>query len=142
MASKIEWGASDHAAQEILAGIMHDSGLSYRAMESQANAGISYTRFHDIANGRRAPVRLTEFLAICDVCGADPVETMRRIMCETARIRAARDSPTPASAVDFSDDEARIEETKRRAFAGDMNLAANMDPNKQHYIDGDGIGEP
>lgn len=49
---------------------------------------MSFARVRDIVQGRRAPVRLSEFLAICDVCHADPVQTLRQIIAEAARIQA------------------------------------------------------
>lgn len=47
---------------------------------------MSYNRVRDIELGRRAPVKLSEFLLICDVCDADPVQTLRDIIAEAQRI--------------------------------------------------------
>lgn len=127
MATKIEWSASDYAAQRIIARIYTGSGLSYRAVESRVNIGISFTRVRDIVQGRRAPVRLSEFLAICDICGADPAETLREIIAEAKRIEEERDR------------ERRVEETKRILEEHPLELAAYTDPDKAMYIEhGDG----
>lgn len=97
---------------------MKDSGLSYRAMESKADAGISFARFRDIAQGNKAPVRLSEFLAICDVCGADPVQTVRDILAEARRIEAERAADEMADRIAANPEQ--------------FDVAANDDPNKEN----------
>lgn len=47
---------------------------------------MKYSRVRDIELGRRAPVKLSELLVICDVCGVSPVDATRRILDEAARI--------------------------------------------------------
>ena len=94
MATKVSWGPADYAAQEILGDIYLDSGHSYRRGEELSNGFISYNRVRDICLGRRAPVRLSEMLIICQICGADPVAIFKQIIERSREIKAqeARDA--------------------------------------------------
>lgn len=130
MAAKIEWSAADYAARDELARIIDDSGIAYRVIAERMGGYVSHVRIGCIRNGLKAPVRISEFLGICDVCGADPVETLRRIIREAQRIQSAHDSPASANTVDLSDDEARIAETKRILAEDPMSLAAYEDDHK------------
>ncbi|KAA8831437.1 hypothetical protein EMO89_01490 [Bifidobacterium tissieri] len=134
MATKVEWSPTDYAAQEELLEMIQQSGYSYRVLESKTDIGISFARIRDIALGKRAPVRLSEFIAICQACRQDPVSTLRRIIQRAETIKAP-----PAPAINADDEQARIEETLRRVQQGDMTIVADHDPLKQQYIDhGDG----
>lgn len=73
--------------------MMTSRKLSNLGVDKKTNHQIAYSRLRDIRNGLKAPVRMSEFLLICDVCRADPVQALRDIIAEAARIRAARDSP-------------------------------------------------
>lgn len=140
MATKIEWQPYDYAAQRILAKIIRDSRLSYRAIEKEAGYCVSFARFRDIALGRRAPVRLSEFLAICDICHADPVQTLRDIITEAKRIQAEQDARKREEAARVARRrelaataarESRLEEETLRQLATDpLSLAAYHDPHK------------
>lgn len=55
-------------------------------MASKIGDIVSYNRIRDIRLGLKAPVRMSEYLAICDACGADPVQTLREIITEARRI--------------------------------------------------------
>ena len=111
------WKPEDQAAHRILHDLIDQSGKSYRTIAQQTGLEISHVRIGDIHNGDKAPVRLSEFIAICDVCHADPVATLREII-ELAR---------------------QIEEDSRRAeivdaIAADpeaFGVAANKDKNKR-----------
>lgn len=143
MATKIEWQPSDYAAKEILGTIIEESGLSYRAIESRAGGIVSYARFRDIVVGRRAPVRLSEFLAICEVCQVDPVQTLRDIIREAERIQHERDQPTPIPTMEELEAAARRESELAAATLDRLNndpysLAAYQDPHK-HDPDPDNI---
>lgn len=99
MAAKIEWTAIDYAAKDQLARVIDESGLAYRVIAERMGGTVSHVRIGYIHNGEKSPVRLSEFLAICDVCHADPVQTLRQIIAEAQRIQteqAARErSPAP-----------------------------------------------
>lgn len=86
MAAKIEWTAMDYAAKDALAKIIDDSALAYRVIAERMGGVVSHVRVGYIHNGEKSPVRLSEFLAICDVCNADPVQTLRDIIAEASRI--------------------------------------------------------
>lgn len=78
----------DYAAKDALAKIIDDSALAYRVIAERMGGVVSHVRVGYIHNGEKSPVRLSEFLAICDVCNADPVQTLRDIIAEASRIAA------------------------------------------------------
>ena len=82
MATKIEWDIFDYAARDVLSGLLDELGASYREMENLTQGEVTYSRIRDIKMGNKAPVRLSEFLLICEVCNADPVQTLREIITE------------------------------------------------------------
>lgn len=123
MAAKIEWTAMDYAAKDALAKIIDDSALAYRVIAERMGGVVSHVRVGYIHNGEKSPVRLSEFLAICDVCNADPVQTLREIIAEARRIETEQER------------ERRVEETKRILADNPMELAAYTDPDKEKYIE-------
>lgn len=100
---------------------------------------VSYNRIRDIRLGLKAPVRMSEYLAICDACGADPVQTLREIITEARHMELEQQTATtkkPASERLVVDDEqARIDETLKKLHRGDMDIVALED---EHKFDGDG----
>lgn len=123
MATKIEWNSFDYAARDVLDELLDKLGVSYREMENMTQGEVTYSRIRDIKMGNKAPVRLSEFLIICDVCGADPVQTVRGIIAEAKRIEEEQER------------ERRVEETKRILADNPMELAAYTDPDKEKYIE-------
>lgn len=123
MAAKIEWTAMDYAAKDALAKIIDDSALAYRVIAERMGGVVNHVRVGYIHNGEKSPVRLSEFLAICDVCNADPVQTLRDIISEAKRIEEEQKR------------ERRVEETKRILADNPMELAAYTDPDKEKYIE-------
>ena len=83
----------DYAAKDALAKIIDDSALAYRVIAERMGGVVSHVRVGYIHNGEKSPVRLSEFLAICDVCNADPVQTLRDIIAEASRIATAATAP-------------------------------------------------
>lgn len=79
------WNLIDEIAQPIIRRMIEDTGLSYRAFAEKTGGLIKYTRVRDICLAQNAPVRLSEFFSICDVCGEDPVAVTKQIK-ETADI--------------------------------------------------------
>ncbi len=108
----------DYAAKDALAKIIDDSALAYRVIAERMGGVVSHVRVGYIHNGEKSPVRLSEFLAICDVCNADPVQTLRDIIAEARRIEAER-------AADEMDD--RIVANPEQ-----FDVAANDNPNKEN----------
>lgn len=98
MAARVEWTAADYAAKEAMERIIDDSALAYRVIAERMGGVVSHVRIGYIHNGEKSPVRLSEFLAICDVCGADPVQTVRDILAEARRIEAERAAAAMTSA--------------------------------------------
>ncbi len=97
--------------------------MNNSAVDRVSKSSIGYNRVRDIRNGLKAPVRLSEFLLICDVCGADPVQTVRDIISEAKRIEEEQKR------------ERRVEETKRILADNPMELAGYTDPDKEKYIE-------
>lgn len=54
------------------------------------NNAVSHVRISDIEKGRKAPIKLSEFLLLCQACEADPVAVLRDII-EAARAYEARE---------------------------------------------------
>lgn len=117
MAAKIEWTAMDYAAKDALAKIIDDSALAYRVIAERMGGVVSHVRVGYIHNGEKSPVRLSEFLAICDVCNADPVQTLRDIIAEARRIEAERTADEVADRIAANPD--------------DFDVAASIDPHKR-----------
>lgn len=118
MAAKIEWTAMDYAAKDALAKIIDDSALAYRVIAERMGGVISHVRVGYIHNGEKSPVRLSEFLAICDVCNADPVQTLRDIIAEARRIEAERAADEMADRIVANPEQ--------------FDVAANDNPNKEN----------
>lgn len=119
MATKYEWTAFDYASQQAAAKIIADSGYSYRTISEMMNNAVSHVRISDIEKGRKAPIKLSEFLLLCQACDADPVATLRDII-EAARAYEARERESQITD-DLID---RI-----AAHPEDYDVAANRDSN-------------
>lgn len=117
MAARVEWTAADYAAKEAMERIIDDSALAYRVIAERMGGVVSHVRIGYIHNGEKSPVRLSEFLAICDVCGADPVQTVRDILAEARRIEAERAADEMADRIAANPD--------------DFDVAASIDPHKR-----------
>ena len=63
-------------------------------MASKIGDIVSYNRIRDIRLGLKAPVRMSEYLAICDACGADPVQTLREIITEARHMELEQQTAT------------------------------------------------
>lgn len=94
MATKIEWDIFDYAARDVLSGLLDELGASYREMENLTQGEVTYSRIRDIKMGNKAPVRLSEFLLICEVCNADPVQTLREIITEARHMELEQQTAT------------------------------------------------
>lgn len=92
--------------------------MNNSAVDRVSKSSIGYNRVRDIRNGLKAPVRLSEFLLICDVCGADPVQTVRDILAEASLIEAERAADEMADRI--------------AANTEQFDVAANDDPNKEN----------
>lgn len=84
------------------------------------NNAVSHVRISDIEKGRKAPIKLSEFLLLCQACDADPVATLRDII-EAARAYKARERQNQ-----ITDD--LVDRIASRPE--DFDVAANDDPNK------------
>lgn len=83
------------------------------------NNAVSHVRISDIEKGRKAPIKLSEFLLLCQACEVDPVTTLREII-EAARAYEAREREFQVT----DDLIGRI-----AAHPEDYDMAANTDPN-------------
>lgn len=68
--------------------------MNNSAIDRASKSAIGYNRVRDIRNALKAPVRLSEFLIICDACGADPVQTLREIITEARLIELEQQTAT------------------------------------------------
>lgn len=135
---KFSWSVLDQAAYRKVTQLIKQSGYSDRTMASKIGDTVSYNRIRDIRLGLKAPVRMSEYLAICDACGADPVQTLREIITEARRIELEQQTATtkkPAGERFVDDEQARIDETLKKLHRGDMDIVALED---EHKFDGDG----
>lgn len=83
------------------------------------NNAVSHVRISDIEKGRKAPIKLSEFLLLCQACEVDPVTTLHEIIV-AARAYEARERESQLTD-DLID---RI-----AAHPEDFDVAANTDPN-------------
>lgn len=83
------------------------------------NNAVSHVRISDIEKGRKAPIKLSEFLLLCQACEVDPVTTLHEIIV-AARAYEARERQNQITD-DLID---RI-----AAHPEDYDMAANRDPN-------------
>lgn len=79
MATKISWNEFDYAAQQVLDSIMSEVDFSYREMENLTHGEVTYNRIRDIRLGRRAPVRLSEFILLCLINHHTPATALQKV---------------------------------------------------------------
>ncbi len=117
---KIRRTGIDEATSSIIDKLLKDRGFSNREFDRATDGAITYSRIRDIRSGLRGPIRLSEFLIICQTCDTDPVTTLRDII-EAARAYEIREreSQITSELID------RI-----AANPDDYDKAANDDPNK------------
>ncbi|WP_254290615.1 hypothetical protein [Bifidobacterium adolescentis] len=123
MATKYEWTAFDYASQQAAAKIIADSGYSYRAISDLMNNAVSHVRISDIEKGRKAPIKLSEFLLLCQACEVDPVTTLKEII-ETAREYESRERESR-----ITDDliEPRFENLPPQELAASRDMNRNLE---------------
>ena len=68
--------------------------MNNSAIDRASKSAIGYNRVRDIRNALKAPVRLSEFLIICEVCDADPVQTLREIITEARHMELEQQTAT------------------------------------------------
>ena len=68
--------------------------MNNSAIDRASKSAIGYNRVRDIRNALKAPVRLSEFLLICEVCNADPVQTLREIITEARHMELEQQTAT------------------------------------------------
>lgn len=129
---KIRRTSIDEATSSAIDELLTDRGFSNREFDRATDGAITYSRIRDIRSGLRGPIRLSEFLIICQTCEVDPVATLREII-EAARVYESRErlpSPSPSSVPacprpDADDDVAAAIRDHER-----YGLAANTDGNR------------
>ena len=156
---KYVWKATDKAASYLIQCLVAESHLGYTGIERASNGEIGYNRVRDLCLGLKAPARLSEFLLICDICKADPIIVLRKVL-ETAAgqpfipsvdavmddvyadavTRAMRKEERARSAgakriESVNDEQSRVAETLNKLRRGDLDIAAYED---EHKYDGDG----
>ena len=134
---KFSWSGLAQAASSKATQLIKQRGYSDRTMASKIGDIVSYNRIRDIRLGLKAPVRMSEYLAICDACGADPVQTLREIITEARRIELEQQTATTKKPAGerFVDDDERVRMTLEKLHRGDVDIVALED---EHKFDGDG----
>ena len=128
----------DDVSAKLLDRVINRAGMNNSAIDRASKSAIGYNRVRDIRNALKAPVRLSEFLIICEVCDADPVQTLREIITEARHMELEQQTATtkkPAGERFVDDEQARIDETLKKLHRGDMDIVALED---EHKFDGDG----
>jgi len=125
-----EWKPTDRAAQEIIAELVKESGLGYTGFERASDEQIGYNRVRDLVLGLKAPVRLSEFILICNVCDVDPVATLTHTIKRAKEIEAQDSLQAPNVDVSQLSEEEKVEIILEKLAQGDMSLATMRDPNK------------
>lgn len=137
MATKVSWNDFDYAAKEVLDELMTEVGTSYREMETMTHGEVTYGRIRDIRLGRRAPVRLSEFILLCSINHCPPQQGLQMVLDrvkknqqdeyddENERIRRSDwESVNNLVTSDAIDDAPSAEERYRALHASDLKLAA------------------
>lgn len=84
------------------------------------NNAVSHVRISDIEKGRKAPIKLSEFLLLCQACEVDPVATLREIISTAHELETQQASERQETITDELVD--RI-----ASHPEDYDLAANHD---------------
>lgn len=134
--SKVTRQACDYASVKVIDALIRRSGYGNREIDRLCDGTITYGRIRDIRNGLKAPVRLPEFLLICEVCNADPIQTLRDIITEARRMELEQQTATkkPTGERLVVNKQARVAETLNKLRRGDLDFAAHED---EHKYDGD-----
>nr|DAL68302.1 MAG TPA: hypothetical protein [Caudoviricetes sp.] len=119
---KIRRTSSDEATSSIIDELLADRGFGNREFDRATHGAITYSRIRDIRSGLRGPIRLSEFLIICQTCDVDPVVTLREIITEAHRLEEEQTRERESRITDDLVD--RI-----AAHPEDYDVAANRDPN-------------
>lgn len=87
------------------------------------NNAVSHVRISDIEKGRKAPIKLSEFLLLCQVCEVDPVTTLHEIIV-AARAYEARERESQ-----ITDDliEPRFEDLPPQELAASRDMNRDME---------------
>ena len=135
-----QWDTLDVVASEAIDKMINAAGLSNREIDRITSGGLSYGRVRDLRKQTKAPVRLSEFFAIADLCKKDPIAELKAIRYESLRREAknaaeADSKPSLAGERFVDDEQARVAETLQKLKRGDMDIVALED---EHKYDGDG----
>lgn len=83
-----QWGTLDVVASEAIDKMINAAGLSNREIDRITSGGLSYGRVRDLRKQTKAPVRLSEFFAIANLCKKDPIAELKAIRYESLRREA------------------------------------------------------
>ena len=74
---KYEWTNVDIVTSQVIQELLEQKHISLRQIEKLTDGKVAYSRMRDIITKRRAPVRLSEFFAICIAIHADPIKNVQ-----------------------------------------------------------------
>lgn len=120
---KIRRTSIDEATSSAIDELLTDRGFSNREFDRATDGAITYSRIRDIRSGLRGPIRLSEFLIICQTCEVDPVATLREII-EAARVYESRERESR-----ITDDliEPRFENLPPQELAASRDMNRNLE---------------
>lgn len=119
---KYEWTNVDTVTSQVIQELLEQKHISLRQIEKLTNSKVAYSRMRDIITKRRAPVRLSEFFAICIAIHADPIKTFNRILHTADRIDTEQQHEQQGH---------NLTSRTPEDLSADMTLAANTDQNKK-----------
>ncbi|WP_137654856.1 hypothetical protein [Bifidobacterium moukalabense] len=121
---KIRRTSSDEATSSIIDELLTDRGFGNREFDRATHGAITYSRIRDIRSGLRGPIRLSEFLIICQTCDVDPVVTLREIITEAHHLE---EEQTRTRGFVVTDEAI----SRIAAHPEEYDMAANQDKNKE-----------
>ncbi|MFD1060847.1 hypothetical protein ACFQ1H_02405 [Scardovia wiggsiae] len=119
---KYEWTNVDIVTSQVIQELLEQKHISLRQIEKLTDGKVAYSRMRDIITKRRAPVRLSEFFAICIAIHADPIKTFNRILHTADSLDAEQEHEQQIN---------KLTSRTPEDLSTDMTLAANTDTNKK-----------
>lgn len=84
---KYPWTALDYAASLSVVEMMTARSLNPYDIVEQSDGQLRYNRVRDITKADKAPVRISEFVLICEITGYSPIEMFAKVCQDAQNIR-------------------------------------------------------
>ena len=122
------WNAYDYAASQVARELLEELHTTYRAISEMSAGRLKYGRIYDIAQGAKAPIKVSELFTLCELTGRDVAACARDVMVRAKNIRQRIRGEGLSEAEHL---EADIAEAMERLKNGGIGIAASRDPNKE-----------